>query len=265
MWSKIKVFIRGLFPRHLQVPIRFWYSKIFGQLEPEMKFLPFLIRDSGRVIDIGANRGIYAYPLADLCSSVDLFEPNPICASILRSWSKSKPNVSVYNVAVSDHSGYANLKIPVDASGIEHDSSASLDNVPQGHFRELAVKLVDLDSFKFNNVELIKIDVEGHELEVINGAINTIQLNTPAILVEIEQRHSIKKNEETFIRIKNLGYEGFYLYRNRLRLLADFDADKLQNAENLGSVWDDYINNFLFLSNDKLLAGDYLPLLNKYR
>lgn len=265
MWSKIKLFIRGLFPRQLQVPIRFWYSKIFGQLEPEMKLLPFLICDSARVIDIGANRGIYAYPLADLCSSVDLFEPNPVCASVLQSWSASKPNVSVYNVAVSDHTGYANLKIPVDALGIEHDSSASLDNVPLGNFREIAVKLVDLDSFNFKNVELIKIDVEGHELEVINGAINTIQQNAPALLVEIEQRHSIKKIEETFIRIKNLGYEGFYLCRNRLRPLVDFDPDKLQNVANLGAGWDEYINNFLFLSKAKLVEGHYLPLLNKYR
>ena len=259
MFRNIKSKLRDLFPNHVQVPLKYWFSKISGQLEPEMTLLPKLLRPNSRVIDIGANRGIYAYPLSQLFCYVELFEPNPNCVSVLRSWASKKSNVQVHEFALSDCDGVASLQIPVDASGVHHDSSASLDQKPFGKHVQYLIRLTTLDNFDFNNVALIKIDVEGHEHRVISGAIRTISLEKPALLIEIEQRHGTRSIDEVFIQVQNLGYQGFFLHRGSLNPLATFNPNIHQLAVNLGRR--DYVNNFLFLHQIRINSGDYDSLI----
>ena len=62
-------------------------------------------------------------------------------------------------------------------------------------FRSFYVNVKKLDNLQFENpISFIKIDVEGHEMEVIEGAIETITKNKPILLVEIEEIHSKKKS-----------------------------------------------------------------------
>ena len=72
-----------------------------------------------------------------------------------------------------------------------------------------------LDNIQIKNIGFIKIDVEGHELEVIKGAKETINKYNPILLVEIEKRHS-KESEETINFINNLGYECFFTSEKNL-------------------------------------------------
>ena len=72
-----------------------------------------------------------------------------------------------------------------------------------------------IDNYDFDDVDLIKIDVEGHEEYVIEGARNVIQSNKPILIVEIEQRH-LKQIEEVFQSILKLNYKGFFLENGNL-------------------------------------------------
>jgi FkbM family methyltransferase len=258
MLRTLKTSIRDALPRRYQVPLKFWYSKLRGDLEDEMALLPKLFfNPSDRVIDIGANRGVYAYALARPGAKVELFEPNSACAQILASWAARKPNVSLHAVALSDHEGSAELQIPVDVTGVEHDASASIEKSGSGKFREQVVPLATLDSFKFRQVALIKIDVEGHEFRVIEGAQKTIASDTPALLIEIEQRHNSRPITAVFKRVTDCGYEGFFMCQGNLRPLPEFDVSAHQIPENLGGRSGAYINNFLFLHHSRLAKGEY--------
>jgi hypothetical protein len=63
----------------------------------------------------------------------------------------------------------------------------------------------------FQDVSFIKIDVEGHELSVLEGGVRTIANNRPVLWVEIEQRHLSRPMSDVFEFIKSLGYDGgFY-------------------------------------------------------
>ena len=84
-------------------------------------------------------------------------------------------------------------------------------------------------------IGFIKIDVEGHEKEVIEGAKNIIKKNRPVLLVEIEERHSKNTVNDTINYINKFGYVSFYLSEN-----------KLLETKNLSN--DDTINNFIFIS-----------------
>jgi FkbM family methyltransferase len=257
MLQTLKAAIRDVLPRRYQVPLKYWYSKLRGDLEDEMALLPKLIKPTDRVIDIGANRGVYAYSLARIGARVELFEPNPVCAQVLASWAAQRPNVNLQPVALSDHEGWAKLQIPVDAAGVEHDASASIERSGSGQFREQLVTLATLDSFQFQEVALIKIDVEGHEFSVVEGAQKTIASDKPTLLIEIEQRHNSRSITEIFKRITDFGYEGFFMDQGRLRPLSEFDVSAHQIPDNLGVKRRAYIDNFLFLHHSRLARGDF--------
>lgn len=264
MQRTVKAIIRDSIPERLQVPLKYWYNKLLGSLEEETELLPRLLHHAARVIDVGANRGVYAYPLARMCAHVELFEPNPKCAAVLKSWATKHPNVQVHAVALSNEEGVVGLQVPVDAMGVEHDSSACIEKFGSGRFREYRVQLKTLDSFKFRDVAFIKIDVEGHEWRVIDGAVNTINANMPALLIEIEQRHCAKPIEEVFKQVLDLGYAGFFRdASDTMRSLLEFDPAKHQLLVNLGGRRGDYINNFLFLHRSRLVAGEYNSVIHR--
>ena len=84
-------------------------------------------------------------------------------------------------------------------------------------------------------IGFIKIDVEGHEKEVINGSKNIIKKYKPNLLVEIEERHNKTKVVDTINYINKLGYDSFFLHENEL-----IETKKLDTLNN--------INNFIFKS-----------------
>jgi FkbM family methyltransferase len=252
--------LRDVIPKRFQVAAKFWYGWLRGTLEPEMGILPRLVHPDARVIDVGGNRGIYAYQLWRLGCRVAIFEPNPICCLVLKAWSLDKPTISVHPVALSAQPGEARLHIPIDEAGVEHDASASLEHVDFAKARDQLVPIATLDSFDYGDVALIKIDVEGHERSVLRGAAATLARAKPALLIEIEQRHNKEPLQQIFATIESAGYRGFYLKESRLRDLREFDADRDQSMTHFGSSGARYINNFLFLHQDRLGAGAYESL-----
>lgn len=222
-----------------------------------MSLLELIVKTDDSVIDVGGNRGIYTYILWKLGAKVAVFEPNPICSRILCEWSANKPTVNIHSVALSNRTGNANLHIPIDGSGVEHDASASIENTVLEGTREQLVPLRTLDSYGFESVVLIKADVEGHECAMIEGAAATIAGSRPALLIEIEQRHHACPIDVVFDQIRGLDYCGFFMEGNRIQPLEEFDASFHQSMTNFGERNGRYVNNFLFLNRDRLSAGEY--------
>lgn len=261
MLSKIKTLFRDGLPPAWQVPVKFRFAQLRGHLEPEMALLPQLVRRGDHVIDVGGNRGVYAYRLAQLGARVEVFEPNAACHQVLSPWAARCACVTIHAVALSAEEGEGKLVVPVDRDGVEHDSSGSLEHGVVGrNARTTLVPLRTLDSYAFKQVTLIKIDVEGHEANVIAGARDTIAASKPALLVEIEQRHLTRPIAEVFSEIVGLGYVGFFEKNGRLTPIGAFDPAVDQALENLGSSHE-YRNNFLFLSELGVAEGRYATML----
>ena len=237
----VKESILSLVPKQLELSARFNYNRVLGRLEPEIDIIEKIAGQRRRCIDIGANVGLYTYRFAQLFRHVESFEPIPLCAKIISS-SKLR-NVTVHNTALSNQHGQATLNIPA-TGGPEATSFASLSN----QFAEadtLTVDLQTLDSFEFSEVDLIKIDVEGHELEVLQGGLETLKRQSPTLLIEIEQRHHPASGiEEIFDFILALGYRGRFLQHGRMTDLSEFNLAKHQSSSDPRSL--EYINNFIF-------------------
>lgn len=270
MQKSLKSLLKRLMPGKYQVPAWYWRSWLWDELEVEMKFLELLVRQGDRVIDVGGNRGAYAYKLWRLGAKVEVFEPNPTCFTILTDWAADKASVHIHAVALSSQAGSANLHVPVDG-GNEYDYFASIENARFTDLRgdewvslqtiDKPISLQTLDSYGFAGVSLIKIDVEGHEYGVIQGAASTIAASRPALLIEIEQRHISRPIGEVFEQVEKFGYLGFFFDGSQFKALEDFDAHHHQSTENYGREDSLYINNFVFFHRARVLDGDYAEII----
>jgi len=258
--QKIKVIIRKIIVSKSQVPIKYWYNKFLRYTEEEMNILKYMVHKGDIVLDIGANRGVYLYKFWKLGCEIKAFEPNNECFNLLKNWSKDKKNIETFNIALSDKCGESKLIIPIDDMGVEHDASASLEEMNVSKFRTQNVLKKTLDSFNFKNISIIKIDVEGHEYAVLKGSKITIQETYPIFLIEIEIRHNKKSFQETFHFMNELGYESYYLENKMLINIINFDSTIKQNIENLNSRKLKYINNFIFIHKCKIDNEKYKEL-----
>ena len=221
----------------------------------EAKLLRSVVAESSVMLDIGANAGIYSTIMEDIVGSENLyiFEPLPHLHRVLK---KRFANAHVFDLALSDKDEIRNIRVPF-IEGARVDARATFNSHTESNqtgTEELAVQLLSLDSFaktaNLKAIELIKIDVEGHELAVINGGVETITRFKPLILIEIESRHHEFPITEIFSQFEGLGYEGYYLHPSVFKLnnVAKFDGDRDQDQKNLNSKdLYHYLNNFFFV------------------
>lgn len=155
------------------------------------------VKKSGKIIDIGANLGVVSIAISQVVPYTEFicFELNKDSAEIA-DFNLTKCNIphTVYNVALSDLDGDCGMVFAPN-----HQNCKLNKNIT-----DITVKTKRLDSYNFEDVSLIKIDVEGHEVEVLNGALETIRKNKPTILLEYHQEAN---SENIFQIIGDLEYE----------------------------------------------------------
>ena len=236
----------------------------------EVKLLRSVIAESSVMLDIGGNIGVYSTILEDLVGSKNLyiFEPLPY---LYRDLKNRFENAHVFNLALSDKEEKGKIRVPF-IDGTRNDARATFNShteLNQTGTDEIAVQLVPLDAFakkiNFQSIGLIKIDVEGHELAVLNGAVETILQFKPLIVIEIESRHHQYPITELFSKIESLGYKGYYVNPAVFKLLdvAEFNSDRDQNQMNLNSknIFR-YLNNFFFVP--EVAADDFVSTSCKF-
>lgn len=192
--------------------VRLWLRarRIRRRGDPEIARLAELVGAGRRVIDIGANRGVYTYWLSRLAHAVESFEPNPQLAHLLAR--SGCGNVAVHNVALSDRAGEGELFVPLHRKGGLDDPGGRLDATSAGEDpARFAVRLARLDDFGFDDVDFIKIDVEGHEERVLDGGWQAIARNRPVLLIELEERHNPGCFDRVAGRFAAIGYEVLFL------------------------------------------------------
>ena len=202
------------------------------------------------IIDIGANVGAITFQqmikIIDKPNNIYCFEP--FFGDIIEKTIKENnlENVKIYKYALSDCNKH--LKLPIIDYGINTNFGGC--NVLNASIDETNVNYncYKLDHFNLSNVSLIKIDVEGHEIEVLRGMCGTLKNNDfPTLLLEIwsfsrgwvkdciQNRHKIGidivcKFVETYTFLEDLGYIMFHIagddflfvHKNKKELLSTF-------------------------------------------
>jgi FkbM family methyltransferase len=224
--------------------------------EIELSFLRRIVPQGAVAIDVGANCGLYTRELAQVSRCVHAFEPSHAMANVLRQTSAG--NVRVHEVALSDREGYAELFVPSGESGPVH-GLASIE--PQSDLLSkpgltTSVPTARLDDFVHDDVAFVKIDVEGHELSVLNGAAELIERSQPVFLVEAEDRHRTEATQSVFSFFQDRSYSGFFIEDGDVLPVDHFDAEIFQDAAALfpnggRRPGRSYVNNFFFFPSSQ--------------
>jgi FkbM family methyltransferase len=170
------------------IPAGFYYSQKIAKVtkngEPELRILRDLVPAGCTAIDIGANRGYYSYALSKIAGRVEAFEPHPELARFARR--KLGPGIPVHEVALSNREGWATLYVPQLLPGVDVHYNSSLTKIyPYEKYVEFRVPTKRLDDFEFGRVGFIKIDAEGSDMDIVEGASRTIARDRPTMIVEL--------------------------------------------------------------------------------
>lgn len=221
----------------------------------EARFLHGYLSRRSVVLDVGANTGTYATVIEDATGprSLVIFEPLPQLASLLQ---ERFPGSRVRPVALSDRSGRATIRVP-SIAGKAYSTRATLNDHEepgQSGFEEVEIVLGTLDDavvdLALKRIDVVKIDVEGHELEVLAGARGSLERFQPVVLIEIETRHHTFPITDVFACLEACGLRGHFFDPRTMavRPVEEFDVELDQRLEHLmARDFMHYLNNFWFV------------------
>ncbi len=151
------------------------------QDKQEMELMRSYIKKGDTIIDVGANIGFYAKMFADLAGpegKVYGYEPDHYNFSLLEKTIKNYSNIILKKAAVSNKSGQLEFYISADKN-VDHRAYA-----PDEFATKYIVDSISLDEFPGKDVpiDLLKVDVQGYEMQVYHGAENLLR-NNPGIKI----------------------------------------------------------------------------------
>jgi FkbM family methyltransferase len=200
--------------------------------EPELRILRKLIPADEDALDVGGSEGHYTFFISKFARRCYTFEANVNSARVIKA---RVPHATIIDLALSASAGTAELRTPITGStGLLEgwatiEPSNNLDAVGVHSVQTRTVQTRALDSFAFNNVGFVKIDVEGHELSVLQGGREFLKNNLPYILVECSEDNRMGAFESITKFLAEFEYDWFENRRGRFAKLGSNRPTQTQN------------------------------------
>jgi FkbM family methyltransferase len=183
------------------------FGLVRGVLEPEVQEALRRTVSSGAVVfDVGANVGFFSLLSAKLAGPtgrVEAFEPVPSNAAAIRANAalNGLETISVHQVAVSDRNGTGQVCIPVESSWAHLTDRGQHPATEEVIPVQLTVLDDQIETGLLPRPDVVKIDVEGFELQVLNGLRRTLARDSVTIICELHDT-----NREALEVMSALGY-----------------------------------------------------------
>jgi len=153
----------------------------------EVKLMKSMLTPASVMIDVGANIGQICLPAAKYAKHVHAFEPNAQNFAVLERNIRANPFINV----TANHSAVSNSDTPITIYVPRTYNTGAISAYPDDAWEAdtETVPTVRLDDYcaNFASVDLIKIDVEGAELDVLEGARTILQHQRPVVFMEVTQ------------------------------------------------------------------------------
>ena len=197
--------------------------------------------DFETVIDIGSNKGQFVLLIEKLFNNKVIYSFEPIYEAIKKQkkFFKYKKNLFFYNIGLGNEKSkkIINITNRIDSSSFlkVNQNEYKNDDYIIKEEREISMNTLDevMINEKIKEPILIKIDVQGFELEVLKGGVNFLK-KTKFIIIEVSDKE-IYKNQSTQIEVKN------FLNRNGFEALKENLPTKIKNI-------DSYQKDILFIN-----------------
>lgn len=224
-------------------------------IEPELVWIKELLSSDAVIFDIGANVGTFLFHFENKLKPQNIyaFEPN---GKLFQRLKRLFPKVNLSAVALSNENTTAQFKVPViNGKLVTSRGTLNTDYREKGEEQSQTetVEVVKLDDWilkqNIQNIDFIKIDVEGNEMKTLRGGKSTIQKFKPILMVEMEQRHHETPIWNEISELESWGFDAHFLNRKT------FNTEKLTEEILLKNINDEknkteYINNIIFIPNN---------------
>jgi FkbM family methyltransferase len=191
---------QSIAPKSLAFWLQIIGSKSEARTAPEeWNIRPYMVRTTGCFIDVGGSVGLHSRHISELGIEVFAFEPDPRAFRILQ---RVAPKAHVYPYAVGDED---REKVTFALFGDRSHSRLAVVPTDQDSGSHTDVRMVRLDSLEFPKVAVIKIDNEGWELPVLEGAIRLLERDTPRTIIEIHRPFE-EQREQVMRLMREMGY-----------------------------------------------------------
>jgi len=186
-------------------------GKVFGCEDMAYRVSDYLTTKIRKFLDCGSFVGWVTRYWSDKVDEVHSWEPNPVSQACWEMNCKDLKNATLHKKGLSNTQSQSFLKFNTPL----HYGNCTLNDT-QG----TPVEITTIDSYNFTDVDLIKIDVEGNEMKLLEGAKQTIKTNKPFIQIEINSMQQVHGHTEQDVHdwLSNIGMK---------KLLQDDDYDFL--------------------------------------
>ena len=191
----------------------------------------------GVALDVGAYIGNHSIFFSKYFKKVFSFEPNPDSFELLKLNTKEKKNIKIFNYGLSNKKSTKNFYSYYSNYG--GSSVIKNEKIPYKKFKALFNKFDQLNITE--RIDLIKIDVEGDELNVLKGLEKTLGKFSPIVLFESQKKDIENGSSKVINFLKSKKYNKFYSIENF----------KNTNVNILDKVF--YMFKFLFISRKKYI------------
>jgi len=188
--------------------------------------------NSFTVFDVGANKGSYAHLISQKFSSqtqIYSFEPSKITFEKMKENNKEVKNIKPFNIGFGSKADTIKLFTNSDLSGLASVYQRRLDHFEINMDKYEEIEISTLDTFceqhKIENIDFLKLDVEGHELEVLKGAANLLKENKIRFIqfefggANIDSRTFF----QDFYYLLSPNYHLHRILKDGLQILNDYD------------------------------------------
>ncbi len=186
----------------------------------DMDLFRALIRKDDKILDLGANVGVYAVSAALRINSkgaVVAVEPSKATFELLNKSASKFSNMTAIHAAVSDKAGKASLLL---------DEWSELNKLGTEQDQGEQVQVFSVDDIAertgIERFDIIKMDVEGHELQALAGGKNVFRKNSPIVFYEV--KHHSTPDFALISAFKDLGYDS-YLYLSSISTLFKYSEE----------------------------------------
>ena len=225
-----------------------------GHYEPLLaKILLKLAAKSEIFVDIGANTGFYSISAAKENPTLEIhaIEPQPQVFNLLNEnifLNNLESQITLHNLGIGAKTDELTMFIPKFTGTV----GASFKNLheDEGDAEEIAVKVNTMDNLAISNINLMKIDVEGYESFVLEGAKQTLLENKPTLIVELLRKWMKPFNttpQEFLEKMSNFGYVAFAIGEDSIKEINKIDENTIET-------------NFIFCHPDR----NHLEIVKTY-
>lgn len=214
---------------------RIFYSpkKDLFMMKRFLKYKPFqsknleyvkklLVNNTKNIIDVGSNIGMNSIEYSTLGKTVYSFEPSPFTYYLLlKNLNENKiTNVETFNVGLGENEYEVDFKENFIRLGLSSVVNKEQLNKKNEHIVKIFIK--KLDNYNLKNISFIKMDVQGYEYNVLQGATRLIEIERPICQLEMKPQHC---------KLFDINIENIYDFFRRRNYVCKINTDKFVTSD----------------------------------